>query len=233
MNNKYLNKCTQDPSGWWMGELNGRRGMFPSNFCQPYSGGGHTSAPQVRYILGIPPHATRLHDTRTNVHAHAGRARGPLRGRRRGGRVRGDPIAARRGRPALRRRRPVQRAHGEAQAEVHAHRRPTLCPAADGRPNMCACRVVCVGVCVCVCVSCRVVRCAAQDASDTEGGNAGPHGGLAAARGCAQLSDVARRRRRRPCGLGLGARRLWRPARQCALRLTKRPRHTRRTTHCR
>ncbi|ELR14344.1 uncharacterized protein ACA1_107650, partial [Acanthamoeba castellanii str. Neff] len=30
-----------------MGELNGRRGMFPSNFCQPYSGGGgHTSAPQ-------------------------------------------------------------------------------------------------------------------------------------------------------------------------------------------
>jgi amphiphysin len=24
-----------DPSGWWRGELNGREGVFPSNYVQP------------------------------------------------------------------------------------------------------------------------------------------------------------------------------------------------------
>ena len=28
----------EDPSGWWKGELNGKVGLFPFNFCQEMSG---------------------------------------------------------------------------------------------------------------------------------------------------------------------------------------------------
>lgn len=28
---------SQHPSGWWTGELNGRKGTFPSNFTEAYT----------------------------------------------------------------------------------------------------------------------------------------------------------------------------------------------------
>ncbi len=42
----------EDPSGWWEGELNGIKGIFPSNFCQPYTAVGppppHNLAPTFK-----------------------------------------------------------------------------------------------------------------------------------------------------------------------------------------
>jgi hypothetical protein len=214
-----------------MGELNGRRGMFPSNFCQPYSGGGgHTSAPQVRCILCIPPHARTQRASLTRARTYM-RTQGGQEGYYEGGEG-GDGAAAYEETPSPRVMGvPLFGGAGQSNELMEKLKRRYTASQLCAPPSMADSTS---------CVSCRwscrvacVLQCAVQDASDTEGGNAGSHGGLASARGCAQLSDVARRRRRRPCGLGLGARRLWRPARQRPLRRTKRPRHARRTTHCR
>lgn len=37
--NDIVTVITEDPSGWWKGELNGTVGLFPSNFAQPYEDG--------------------------------------------------------------------------------------------------------------------------------------------------------------------------------------------------
>jgi hypothetical protein len=37
--NDIVTVITEDPSGWWKGELNGAVGLFPSNFAQPYEDG--------------------------------------------------------------------------------------------------------------------------------------------------------------------------------------------------
>ena len=35
--NDIVTVITEDPSGWWKGELNGAVGLFPSNLAQPYA----------------------------------------------------------------------------------------------------------------------------------------------------------------------------------------------------
>ncbi|KLT39067.1 ras GEF [Cutaneotrichosporon oleaginosum] len=62
---QYIRVITRDPSGWWDGECDSRRGWFPSNYVKPFDWGQSSR----RESRGEPPSSPRGvgHDTTRNV----------------------------------------------------------------------------------------------------------------------------------------------------------------------